>query len=48
MITKQDIIEINKNFHKGIIVNESSLDFVLSHARDSKDWIKPNTLVQML
>lgn len=40
MINKQDIIEINRNFHSGIIVNGSSLDFALSHTKDSKDWIK--------
>lgn len=40
MINKQDIIEINKQFSNGKLVNESSLDFVLSYSKSSKDWIK--------
>src|SRR3989344_1025972 len=40
MINKEDIININKLFHKGNIVNEGSLDFAFSHVRDSKDWIR--------
>ena len=40
MITEEGIIEINKRFDKGLIVNRSSLDFSLSAAKNTKDWIK--------
>ncbi|MBI2667944.1 Fic family protein [Candidatus Woesearchaeota archaeon] len=40
MITKKDIVEINKEFDEGVIVNESSLDFALSANKNTKDWIK--------
>lgn len=40
MITKKDIIEINREFDKGILVNESSLNFALSSIKSTKDWIK--------
>ncbi len=40
MITEKGIIEINKKFDKGNVVNKSSLDFALSSAKNTKDWIK--------
>ncbi len=40
MITKEGLIEINKEFDKGIIVNAPSLDFALSSLKNSKDWVK--------
>jgi prophage maintenance system killer protein len=40
MINKQYIIEINKNFSNGRLINQSSLDFALSYSKTSKDWIK--------
>ena len=40
MISKEDVININKVFHKGNIVNNGSLEFAFSHTKDSKDWIK--------
>ena len=39
MLTVNDIIEINKEFDKGNIVNRSSLEFALSSANKTKDWI---------
>ena len=39
MIKKQDIININKKFDKGTMINKSALDFALSSMNDSKDWI---------
>lgn len=40
MITKDTIINLNKEFDKGILINKSSLDFALSFAKHSKDWLK--------
>jgi prophage maintenance system killer protein len=40
MLSKKDIIEINKTFHTGKLSNESSLDFALSHVYRSKNWLK--------
>ena len=40
MITLKSIIEVNKKFSDGKIVNKGSLEFALSHIKDSKDWIK--------
>jgi len=39
MLSKNDVIEINKIFDHGKIVNNSSLDFALSSANKTKDWI---------
>lgn len=40
MLSKKDIIEINKSFHTGKLVNEGSLDFALSQVHRSKNWLK--------
>ena len=40
MITKEDIINLNKEFDKGKLVNESSLDFAFSNFKHTKDWTK--------
>lgn len=40
MLSKQDIIEINKEFDKGNLVNESSLDYAISLSNNTKDWLK--------
>jgi len=45
MITKETIININKEFDKGTVVNKSSLDFALSYAKSSKDWLKQLSLL---
>ena len=39
IISANDIIEINKKFDKGHVVNKSSLDFAISSSDRSKDWI---------
>ncbi len=39
-VSKKDIIAINKKFDKGTVINESSLDFALNQANQSKSWIK--------
>lgn len=40
MINKEDLIDINKKFDKGIMKNESSLEFALSSLSRTKDWTK--------
>ena len=40
MINKQDVIEINKQFDKGTMVNEASLDFAFSNLQHTKNWAK--------
>lgn len=40
MINKEDLINVNKKFNHGTIVNESSLKFALSSIYSTKDWIK--------
>lgn len=40
MITEKGLIEINKKFDTGTIVNRSSLSFALSSIQASKDWFK--------
>jgi len=39
MLTIADVVEINKSFDNGKLVNKSSLDFALSSCRKTKDWI---------
>ena len=39
MLTEKDIIEINKQFDRGIVVNKSSLDFALKTLITTKDWV---------
>lgn len=39
MISSTDLIEINKRFDKGHVVNKSSLNFAISSSKRSKDWI---------
>lgn len=39
MLSIHDIIEINKEFDKGKVVNKSSLEFVLSSIKHAKDWV---------
>src|SRR3989344_4863730 len=40
MITEKGLIEINKRFDKGIVVNKASLNFALSSLHNTKDWLK--------
>ena len=40
MLRKEDIIEINKQFDKGNVVNESSSEFALSQVSFTKNWLK--------
>ena len=40
MLSKKDIIVINKDHHTGKFSNESSLDFAVSQVQRSKNWLK--------
>ena len=40
MLSKKDIIEINKEFSIGRIMNESSLDFAVKTTARSKNWLR--------
>lgn len=40
MLSKKDIIEINRDHHTGKLSNEGSLDFAVSRVYRSKNWLK--------
>ncbi len=39
MLSKEDVIEINKLFDKGKIINMGSLEFAISSSNKTKEWI---------
>ncbi|GAG53375.1 unnamed protein product, partial [marine sediment metagenome] len=39
MITKEEVIEINKKFNRGVLINEGNLDFALSKLKLKKNTI---------
>ena len=39
MINKNDLVEVNKRFDNGNIVNMGSLELILSTLKHSKDWV---------
>ena len=39
-LTKKDIIALNQEFEDGALHNEHSLDFALSYAKRTENWIK--------
>lgn len=39
MLKENDIIEINKRFDKGVVVNKGSLDFTIKTLESTKDWV---------
>lgn len=45
MLSKKDLIAINQEFHNGSVVNESSLDYVVSMTKRSKNWLKTAALL---
>jgi prophage maintenance system killer protein len=45
MLSKKDIIAINQEFHGGQLVNEGSLDYVISMTRRSRNWLKTASLL---
>lgn len=40
MLSKKDLIETNKLFHNGKVINESSLDFAVISVQRSRNWLK--------
>lgn len=40
MLSKKDIIGINKSFAEGRIVNESSLDYAVKTQQRSRNWLR--------
>ncbi len=40
ILTKKDIMALNKEFDNGTFHNESSLDFALSYAKKTENWNK--------
>ena len=40
LLTKKDIIAFNQEFDKGFVRNDASLDFALSYAKKTENWIK--------
>jgi prophage maintenance system killer protein len=40
MLSKKDIVELNKELSNGVIINESSLDFAVTTSARSKNWLK--------
>lgn len=40
ILTKKDIVDLNQKFDRGDFHNESSLDFALSYAKKTENWIK--------
>ncbi len=45
MLSKKDIIGINKDHYTGKLSNESSLDFALSQVYRSKNWLKTTAIL---
>ncbi|HLC75357.1 MAG TPA: hypothetical protein VJH88_05915 [Candidatus Nanoarchaeia archaeon] len=45
MLSKKDIVEINKEFHGGQVVNGSSLEYALDTTRRSKNWLKAASMI---
>jgi len=39
MLSQQEIIEINRMFDQGKVINKSSLEFAVASAKKTKDWI---------
>jgi len=40
MLSKKDIVEANKDFDKGTIMNENSLDYAVATQARSKNWLR--------
>lgn len=45
MLTRKDLLIINRQFSSGQIINESSLDFVLKQTSRSPHWFKTMCLL---
>jgi len=40
MLSKKDIIELNKQFHTGHVINEGSLDYAVQTTARSRNWLR--------
>lgn len=40
VVTKKDILAINRQFDKGQVINESSLEFAINQANQTKSWLR--------
>ena len=40
MLSKKDIVLLNREFEGGTVVNEGSLDYAVAMTKRSKNWIK--------
>ena len=45
MLSKKDVIEINKQFHLGTISNEGSLDYAIDLVYRSKNWLRVTAIL---
>ncbi len=45
VLTKKDVIALNQEFSNGNMHNETSLEFALSSAKRTENWIKAMALV---
>lgn len=45
MLSRKDVVEINKTFHSGKIANNSSLEFAVQELQQSKNWLKACALL---
>ena len=45
MLSKKDVVAINREFDTGVLVNESSLNYALETTRRSKNWLKSAALL---
>ncbi len=43
MLSKKDLILLNKEFHTGTVTNAGSLDFAIEQARKARDWLRAIT-----
>ena len=40
MLSQKDIVEVNKSFSTGVLVNGSSLDYAVKAVARSKNWLR--------
>lgn len=40
MLTKKDITALNEVYDTGTVINDASLDFALSYAKKTENWVK--------
>ncbi|MDO8741072.1 MAG: Fic family protein [Candidatus Woesearchaeota archaeon] len=45
MLSKKDVVEINKGFSTGKLMNESSLDYAVKTTARSRNWLRSAALL---